>query len=119
MSTNSLSHITVDRKHLNASKVEGLACGIGLQRIKSQSNSPGGLRVPTSAMGNPDGPTTRAPAWRRRKEAVKESVKPSVTSNRRGLCYQSDLTPKFKFGGKRIKTEVRKDEKWENGEGHT
>ena len=34
MSTNGLSHITVDRKHLNASKAEGLACGIGLQRIK-------------------------------------------------------------------------------------
>ena len=33
-STNGLSHVTVDRKHLNASKAEGLACGIGLQRIK-------------------------------------------------------------------------------------
>ena len=74
MSTNSLSHLTVDGIHPNAEETEGLACRIGLQHVKSWSNSPGGLRAPMSAMGDPDGPTTRAPAWRWQKEAVKESV---------------------------------------------
>ena len=72
-----------------------------------------------SAMGDPDGPTTRAPGLKWKGEAVNKSVKPSVMSNRRGLRYQSNLTPKFKFGGQMIKMEVRRDKKWTNGEGHT
>jgi len=64
-STNSLSHVTVDRIHLNAEEMGGLACRTGQQSVKGHSNSPGGLSAPMSTMEGPDGLTTRVPMWRR------------------------------------------------------
>ena len=118
-STNGLSHVTIDRIYLNTEETGGLACEIGLQCIKSWSNSLGGLRVPMSAMGNPDGPTTWAPAWRQRMEAVKESVDASNWSDGQRSCYQSNLTLNLEFGGERIKADIRSNEKQINEDGLT
>ena len=77
-----------------------------------------GWRVTTSAKG-PDGLTARVPGLKWQEDAVNELVKPSITSNRDRLRQQGDSTPKFESGGKTIKTEVRKDEKRTNNQGHT
>jgi len=118
-STYSLSHLTVDGKHLNITKAEGLACGIGPQPIKSLSNIPGGPRTPTSIMGDSDVSTTRAPAWRRQGEAENGSVNQSVRSDRGRSRHQGNSTPKFKSGGEMIRTEVRKDKRQIDEEGIT
>jgi len=63
-STNGLSHVTINRIHLNTEETGGLACGTGQQSVKGHSNSPGGLSMPTSTMEGPDGLTARVPTWR-------------------------------------------------------
>ena len=118
-STNGLSHVTVDGIYPNTEETGGLACGTGQRSVKRRSNSPGGLSAPTSAVEDADGPTTQVPTWKRQKDTVKESVDTSTRSDRSGSRQQGDLTPKLEFGGKTIKTDVRSDEKQENGEGHT
>ena len=77
-----------------------------------------GWTAPTSAEGS-EGSRTQAPGLNRQEDAVNELVKPSDRSDRDGSRHQGDLTPKLEFGGEMIETEVRKDEKWENGEGRT
>jgi len=118
-STNGLSHFTVDGKHLNVTKVEGLACRIGPQPIKSLSNLPGGLRTPMSIMADSDWSTTQAPAWRQQGEAVKGLVDASVQSDQGRLCHQGNLTTKIEFGGKGIEMDIRSKEKWTNSDGLT
>ena len=118
-STNSLSHVAVDGIYLNADKTEGLACGIGPQSIKSRSNSPGWLRAPKSAVEGSDRTTTRAPGWRHQQEAVNGSANTSIPSDQGRSHQQGNLTPKFKFGGERSKTDIRSDKKQTNEDGLT
>jgi len=119
VSTNSLSHITVNWIYLNAEETRGLACRTGQRSVKRHLNSPGGLSAPMSAMEGSNELTTRAPGWRHRKEAVKGSVDVSVPSDRRRSCHQGDSTPEFKFGGERMEVDVRSDTRWTNGKGLT
>ena len=65
------------------------------------------------------GPTTQAPGPKQLEDAVNESVNPSNRSDRDGSCHQGDSKSKLEFGGEEIKTEVRKDAKWMNGDGNT
>ena len=118
-STDGLSHLTIDEINLKATKAEGLACGTGPQHDKSHSNSPGGKRVPTSAMEGPDGPTTHAPALNNKGNAVNKLGRTSVPSDRRKSRQQGDSPPKFKFEDERFKVDVRSNEKWTNDEGLT
>jgi len=99
--------------------MEGLARGIGPHFVQGRSNSPVGLRAPTSAVESSDGLTARVPGWKRQEEAVNRSVKPSDPSDRSRLHHQGDLTPKLKFAGKTIETDIRSDEKRTDGDRHT
>jgi len=119
VSTNGLSHVTVNRIHLNAEETGGLACRTGQRSIKRRSNSPGSLSAPMSAVEGSNELTTQAPGWRHRKEAVKGSVNTSIPSNRRQSCHQGDSTPEFEFGGERMEVDVRSDTKRTNGKGLT
>jgi len=116
---NGLNHLAVDEIHLIAEEMEGLAHGIGPHFVQGHSNSPVGLRVPTSAVESSDGLTARVPGWKRQEEAVNGSVKPSDPSDRSRSRHQGDLTPKLKFAGEMIKTDVRSDEKRRDGDRHT
>ena len=118
-STDGLSHFTVDGISPSASKAEGLACGTSPQRDKNHLNSPGGTRVPTSAMEGPDGLTTHALGLNHKGKAVNGSGSTSVLSDCARSCQQGVLIPKFKFGDERIKTDVRSDENRINEEGIT
>ena len=75
--------------------------------------------MPTSAMEGPDWPTTHAPALNHKGNAVNESGRTSVTSNRRKSHQLGVSIPKFKFGDERIKADVRINEKRINVEGLT
>ena len=65
------------------------------------------------------GPTTQAPCPKRQEDAKNESVNPSDRSDRDGSRHQGNSKPKLEFGGEETKTEVRKDAKGTNGNGHT
>ena len=65
------------------------------------------------------GPTTQAPGPKQLEDAVNKSVNPSDQSDRSGSRHQGNSNPKFEFGGEETKTEVRKDAKQMNGDGHT
>jgi len=99
--------------------MEGLACGIGPHFVQGHSNSPVGLRAPTSTVESSDGLTAQVPGWKHQEEAVNGSVKPSNPSDQSRSRHQGNLTPKLEFGGETIKTDVRSDEKQTNGDGHT
>ena len=118
-STDRLSHLTVNEINLKATKAEGLACGTGPQRNKNHLNSPRGTRVPMSTMEGPDGLTTHTPGLNHRGQAVNELGRTSVPSNQQKLCQQGNSPPKFKFGDKRFKADVRSDEKRTNDKGLT
>jgi len=117
--TNSLNHLAVDEIHPIAEETEGLARGIGPHFVQGRSNSPVGLRAPTSAVESSDGLTAQVPGWKRQEDTVNGSVNASDPSDRSRSCRQGDLTPKLEFGGETIKTDVRSDEKRTNGDGHT
>ena len=65
------------------------------------------------------GPTTQAPGPKQLEDAVNKSVNPSDQSDRSGSRHQGNSNPKFEFGGEKAKTEVRKDAKGTDGDGHT
>jgi len=117
--TNGLNHLAVNEIHPITEEMEGLAHGIGPHFIQGRSNSPVGLRAPTSTVESSDGLTARVPGWKRQEEAVNGSFKPSNPSNQSRSHHQGDLTPKLKFAGESIKMDVRSDKKWTNGDGHT
>ena len=117
--TNGLNHLAVDEIHPIAEETEGLARGIGLHFIQGRSNSPVGLRAPTSAVESSDGLTAGVPGWKRQEDTVNRSVNTSDPSDRSRSCRQGDLTPKLEFGGETIKTDVRSDAKRTDGDGHT
>ena len=77
-----------------------------------------GWTAPTSAEGS-EGSRTQAPRLNWQEDTVNKLVKPSDRSDQDGSHHQGDSTPKLEFGGEMIEIEVRKDKKWENGEGHT
>ena len=118
-STNSLNHLAINKINLNAEETKGLACGTVPQRVQTCSNSPGGMRAPTSTMESSDGLNTQAPVLKWQGDAVNESAKPSITSNQDRSRHQGNLTPKFEFGGETIRMEVRKDERQTNSDGLT
>ena len=118
-STDGLSHLTINEINLKATKVEGLACRTGPQCDKIHLNSPGQMRAPMSTMEGPDGPTTHAPAFNHKGNAVNKLGRTSVPSNQRKLCQQGISIPKFEFGDERIKTDVRSDKKQTNDDGLT
>ena len=66
-----------------------------------------------------DGPTTRGPAWKRQGDTVNGSANASIASDRGRSHHQGNFTPKFKFGGEIVKTDVRADRKWTDRDGHT
>jgi len=117
--TNGLNHLAIDEIHLIAEETEGLACGIGPHFVQGCSNSPVGLRAPTSVVESSDGLTTQVPGWKHQEDTINRSVNASDPSNRSRSCRQGDLTPKLKFGGETIKTDVRSNKKWTDGDGHT
>jgi len=103
--------------------------GLTYQRVPSQplnaltrnvptTGKTAGWRATTSAKG-PDGLTAQVPGLKWQEDAVNELVKPSDRSDRSRSCQQDDLPPDFKFGGEKIETEVRGDEKRMDGDGHT
>jgi len=116
---NGLNHLAINEIHPIAEETEGLACGIGPHFVQGRSNSPVGLRVPTSTVESSDGLTTRVPGWKHQEEAVNRSANPSDASDQNGLRCQGDLTPKLEFRGETTETDVRSDEKQMDGDGHT
>jgi len=77
------------------------------------------LRAPTSTVEGSEGSTTQAPGLKQQEDAVNKLEKPSDQSDRSRLRHQGDLTPKLEFGGKAIETDVRSNEEWTDGDGHT
>ena len=118
-STDGLSHLTVNEINLKATKAEGLACGTGPQCNKIHLNSPGQTRAPTSTMEGPDGLITHTPELNHKGNAVNKLGSVSVPSDRQKSRQQGVLIPKFEFGDKRIKTDVRSDEKQTDEDGLT
>ena len=72
-----------------------------------------------NAVEDADGPTTRGPAWKLQGDTVNGSANTSVASDQGRSRHQGDFTPKFEFGGKIVKTDVRADGKWTDRDGHT
>ena len=75
--------------------------------------------MPTSAVEDADGPTTRGPAWKHHRDTVNRSASASIPSDQGRSCHQGDFTPTLKFGGEIIKTDVRADKNQMDRDGHT